>query len=230
VLSYPIPPQSDDLTDGEPLASFTLAQAVHASARFPYISPAETIERAGVTWGHLVDGGYFENSGAVTAKEILDEVAAGQVRTDAPAAPVATANSAALCVPPQKSTARVIIIRYCEKRQHVARWATELTAPPAAFFAARDARGRLAVNTLKRAFADERTDEKNADSGSADGIAANCPEAGDVAEFCLEPGDPPLPLGWMLSDSAQAQIDEQAKLAIARVGCQVSAWLHPNAP
>ena len=206
VLSFPLPPQSEDLTDGDPLAFFTLAQAVHASARFPYISPALSVVRGGVTWGHLVDGGYFENSGAVTAKEILDEVATGKLQPEASTTEASIQNGVP-CTPPRASTARVIIIRYCEPRQPVARWATELTAPPTAFFAARDARGRLAVNSLKRSFNDQ---------------------AEQVAEFCLKPGNPPLPLGWMLSDSAQAQIDEQARSAIVRLGPQVARWLEPN--
>lgn len=54
-----------------------LGTAVHNSARFTYVSPAGTvsvwndIEKREMTWGHLVDGGYFENSGATTAFELL---------------------------------------------------------------------------------------------------------------------------------------------------------------
>ncbi|HEX7081521.1 MAG TPA: hypothetical protein VF329_10940 [Gammaproteobacteria bacterium] len=67
-----------------------LSTAVHNSARFTYVSPAGTVRRRdravdvdGRTeseWIRLVDGGYFENSGAVTAAEILDSV-----RDDKPA-------------------------------------------------------------------------------------------------------------------------------------------------
>lgn len=41
------------------------------SARFPYVSPAGTLVREGAAVGHLVDGGYFENFGAVTALQAL---------------------------------------------------------------------------------------------------------------------------------------------------------------
>jgi hypothetical protein len=55
--------------------SIALSTAVHNSARFTYVSPAGKIlvgnQQQTVTWGHLVDGGYFENSGATTALEIL---------------------------------------------------------------------------------------------------------------------------------------------------------------
>lgn len=49
-----------------------LSSAVHNSARFTYVSPAGTVRpKHEEVWGHLVDGGYFENSGATTAYEIL---------------------------------------------------------------------------------------------------------------------------------------------------------------
>ena len=53
-------------------AELALSSAVHNSARFTYISPAGTLRPPqGEVWGHLVDGGYFENSGATAAYEIL---------------------------------------------------------------------------------------------------------------------------------------------------------------
>jgi hypothetical protein len=163
VLSYPRPDSFCDTVDGDTLASFSLSAAVHASARFPYISPVDTIPAGGSVWGHLGDGGYFENSGAATAMDIL----------------------AAINRP---EAARVLIIRYCdvqaENNPAADRWATEITSPPLALFRARDARGELALASLKAAWP-------------------------GFAEFCLKPADPPLPLGWMLSASARAEINKQ---------------------
>ena len=52
-----------------------LSTAVHNSARFSYVSPAGTVEDAQNTiWGHLVDGGYFENSGTTTLLEIYNAI------------------------------------------------------------------------------------------------------------------------------------------------------------
>lgn len=50
--------------------------AIHGSARFTYVSPAGTIrdDDKKEIWGHIVDGGYFENSGAATASEVMDVV------------------------------------------------------------------------------------------------------------------------------------------------------------
>ena len=44
-----------------------LSTAIHNSARFTYVSPAGTLE-GGL---HVVDGGYFDNSGAITAVELI---------------------------------------------------------------------------------------------------------------------------------------------------------------
>jgi hypothetical protein len=46
--------------------------AIHNGARFPLISPAGGIHDArGALWGHIVDGGYVDNSGAVAGEELL---------------------------------------------------------------------------------------------------------------------------------------------------------------
>lgn len=44
-----------------------LSTAIHNSARFAYVSPAGTLEGS----LHVVDGGYFDNSGAITAMELV---------------------------------------------------------------------------------------------------------------------------------------------------------------
>jgi hypothetical protein len=62
-----------EMTGGEPRVS----AAVHLSARFTYVSPAGLIRPYGKprgAWRHIVDGGYFENSGCTTASEILELV------------------------------------------------------------------------------------------------------------------------------------------------------------
>lgn len=52
--------------------SVRLSTAVHNSARFTYFSPAGTLRNpAGRRIGHIVDGGYFDNSGAVLAGELI---------------------------------------------------------------------------------------------------------------------------------------------------------------
>lgn len=56
--------------------SVRLSTAAHMSARFTYVSPAGTLMRDGRAHARVVDGGYFENSGATTTLEILKTVGA----------------------------------------------------------------------------------------------------------------------------------------------------------
>jgi len=65
--------------------SMPLSTAAHISARFTYVSPAGSLQRDGKTYGRVVDGGYFENSGATTTLAILqtiDELAESDPRWD----------------------------------------------------------------------------------------------------------------------------------------------------
>jgi hypothetical protein len=56
-------------------AAQSVAGLVHHSARFPALSPGGTIERVGPSAGpalRLVDGGYFDNSGAQTVADLVE--------------------------------------------------------------------------------------------------------------------------------------------------------------
>lgn len=71
---------SEDFIDVEDANAFfaprslSLATAAHMSARFTYVSPAGSLVRDGRVYGRVVDGGYFENSGATATREILETI------------------------------------------------------------------------------------------------------------------------------------------------------------
>ena len=81
-INYPLAsafPQGDaSFADTLPVGSVVgsampLSTAALLSARFTYVSPAgliDTRDTAGPRWKRLVDGGYFDNSGATTAQEL----------------------------------------------------------------------------------------------------------------------------------------------------------------
>lgn len=75
-----VPPEGVDFVDAEDAQRFfaprrlRLSTAVHMSARFTYVSPAGTLTRGETAHGRVVDGGYFENSGATTTLEILQTI------------------------------------------------------------------------------------------------------------------------------------------------------------
>jgi predicted acylesterase/phospholipase RssA len=126
-----------DLLGGD----LALSGAVHMSARFTYVSPAATIESRG-TVHRIVDGGYFENSGAATADDILEYLHSPQNPSRARLAP------------------HVILITHTEKPIPGGEALSEMLAPVRAIFAARVARGDQAVAEL-RGEADGRWTEFN---------------------------------------------------------------------
>lgn len=119
-----------------------VSTAIHNSARFTYVSPAGTLRRAatpprtgsrlgcraGERCEHVIDGGYFENSGATTAVDIASAVrdATGVL-------------------------AHVLVIRYREDRPAALaseRWLTESLSPVLGMLNTRGARGTFAVEQL----------------------------------------------------------------------------------
>ncbi len=85
-----------DLLDpslGLEVERLSLAQAVHNSARFPYISPADTVkfvqahkdaenDDVGPVWDRLGDGGYVDASATLTLSDLLrDWEASGKLRS-----------------------------------------------------------------------------------------------------------------------------------------------------
>jgi len=75
----------EDFVDVEDAHAFfapraiALSTAAHMSARFTYVSPAGSLQRDGKTYGRVVDGGYFENSGATTTLAVLQKIKQLQV-------------------------------------------------------------------------------------------------------------------------------------------------------
>jgi hypothetical protein len=76
---YPWPLSDVSVEEADPIdfhkltgRDVSVATAVHNTARFPYISAAGRLRASnGENLGHLVDGGYFENTGADTLIDLL---------------------------------------------------------------------------------------------------------------------------------------------------------------
>lgn len=143
-----------------------LSSAVHNSARFTFVSPAGHLDRGdSLERGRVVDGGYFENSGLVTLREVY-----GRIKQKFPSAWVVAVY---LCNDPvscrddtdtadhtdgsgqaqaQSQTAvRDALAKSVDdslSRTHNS-WANELLAPVRAVLDARDARGDLALAQMR---------------------------------------------------------------------------------
>lgn len=196
-----------------------LSEAVLDSARFTYVSPAGTLEAvppAGVTPPvparlQLVDGGYFENSGAVTLGEVmhrLRELAKARgtelrfivlhISNDPEMADFVDRHDPAHPMP--------LYTTACPGDQVAGGKGSapsgEATAPLHALLDTRTARGEFARAHL------------------LEGLHMNAaePARGDMLwHFRLCPGDYPIPLGWTIStpvfDEMQRQLEHNYPLA-----------------
>jgi hypothetical protein len=164
-----------------------LSTAAHGSARFTYVSPAGRFpDRT-----HIVDGGYFENSGATTALEILRSVGGHIARenirdvrpyiimiSNDPLSAPSGGRDLQLDTPATK----------LEQGKHQSKeFLGDLLAPVQALMNTRGAHDSYAQLALREAQ-----------------------DYQDVAYFGLSPSSIPLPLGWMLSGTSAQEMDGQA--------------------
>jgi hypothetical protein len=194
-----------------------LSEVVLNSARFTYLSPAGSLQTATApnepapspAGFQLVDGGYFENSGTTTLREIirrLRTIAAQQgqplqiivlhISNDPSLHDFVDAHDPVQPVP-LYSAACARVPRPSERASY-----GEVTAPLVALLDTRDARGEYARAELLASLHIHTTD----------------PDGGDVLwHIRLCPGDYPLPLGWTISppvfDEMHHQLEQNYPLA-----------------
>jgi hypothetical protein len=161
-----------------------LSTAAHNSARFTGVSPPGTLRTPdGELYGRLVDGGYFENFGAVTAGEILTTVrqAAAERKLEVLPLVIQISSDPALDKDLNKAPdADPLKFMY------------EIGGPVKTFFSTRNARGVLAAVEL------QALTEQN--HGGTRGRFFHF-------RMCKEKDGMNPPLGWMLSDYARRTIN-----------------------
>jgi hypothetical protein len=162
--------------------------AAHLSARFTYVSPAGSLRKRGekAIAAHVVDGGYFENSGTATALDVLSALYSRGERLNLDFIVVYVNND-----PGEEETSTA-----APSRPAPLRWITEVMSPIEALFNTRVARGSYS-QSLTREF-----------------VEANAP-AGDKRRryfhFGLKQEKFAPPLGWFLSAKSRRSIDEQRR-------------------
>jgi len=188
VLWSPLDPTTSgpDLADLHTLlrSDVPVSAAVHNTARFPYISAAGRLRAAsGADRGHIVDGGYFENTGADTLRDVISVLQAA----------------------PSSRGIRfvVLVLRNTPLRERLpaeneAAWRPiqqlgEIFAPLRAVLRTREARGENAVRRLSLLVGGENVIE-----------IAVCPDPG-------QPERADAPLGWELSREMIGRLDGQLR-------------------
>ncbi|HTV85478.1 MAG TPA: hypothetical protein VME63_08730 [Dyella sp.] len=200
-----------------------LSEAVLNSARFTYFSPAGTLQTAAPAHAssaalpslQLVDGGYFENSGTTTLREIMRRLRAIAARQHQPLRFIVIhiSNDPSLHdfvdahdpdhPLPLYSAACPRVPSATERASY-----GDVLAPAIALLGTRDARGEFARAQLLASLH----------------LDAAEPNGGDVLwHMRLCPGHYPLPLGWTISppvfDEMQRQLEQNYPLPA------MAAWL-----
>ncbi len=166
-------------------ADVRMSTAVALSARFPLITPPGSVAvgSPGVkVKTRLVDGGYFENSGSATALDLYYELKK-------------VLDSSAVKKWLQVENIEIVPILIQIGTQLGSETSfmglNEFSSPLTAMLRTREARGRMAVEHIKREMGSVNSSQRF---------------SGQFREFKLNAADFFLPLGWYLSNSTQESI------------------------
>ena len=195
-------------------ASIRPSTAALNSARFTYVSPAGTVGEK----GRIVDGGYFENFGAVTAGELLNAALSQLRKPDAVLRPIVIviSNDPKLNKADFPTTSEIGALPYAGsaplKKES---WAGEILSPIRALLATRDARGILAVHDLAGIATVDKS--ATAPQGAVEGKFFHfrlCPDNAGAK-------DPAL--GWVLSRESEELMRSQLYTNACRNDTQLGA-------
>ena len=217
VFGLPAGSAVDPSTDHQPLAGVLLQ-----SARFPVVSPAGSVvdvhDPAHPLVTRLIDGGYFDNSGIVTALELIDGMRVVPdsppivliVISDATYDDCAREDGTTYCrsptVPPERTAVRGPVAGTA--------WLNEPLPILTGLFDVRDSHVLEAMARALRTTQVAVLDRSLAVSGET-----NAQRAAEVA----------APLGWALSRSVTDMLDKQSAWVAGRMPLQRPDW-HPPTP
>jgi hypothetical protein len=172
-----------------------LSTAVLLSARFTYVSPAglmgSVAADGSVQWQRIVDGGYFDYSGSVTAQELAYAVRSEYVRHVAGDRKPRPMRLIILHIDNDPQNPRASMVdwnRFAGGRV----WLGEALSPVRSLLNTRPARARQATQFLALS--------------NDDGVSSS------FIDIMVWRGDTDLPLGWSLSSEARAEMDRQLQL------------------
>ena len=168
-----------------------LSTAVHNSSRFSYVSPAGKVS-SGL---HIVDGGYFENSGTTAAAELVQAIEEFGKKNGRPLTPVVIYLQSSPQGPEGAGTRGrsdiAAMMEYMGKAKQL--YLSETLMPVRAIFNAGLGRGSFAVNWLQLDLKLNEAYPKRFFSFSV---------VGQPNEF---------PLGWTLSEGTWVKMDRQVE-------------------
>jgi hypothetical protein len=174
-----------------------LATAALNSARFTYVSPAgRLVDADGNDRGHVLDGGYFENYGAVTTRQLLTRVARAAEGLQRRIKPIVIQIVSDPGLLPSDYPVAHDGFHPMEAEPHF--FANEIAGPVLGLLHTRGARGVLANKTVAALV-----HAINADAAKTPYL-----EKAVFAHFelCPEDENEPPPLGWAMSKQTRERI------------------------
>lgn len=161
------------------------------SARFTYVSPAGTISGCGGDGTHVLDGGYFENYGAVSLLQAIRRFTELAKHQGIKIRPIIIQIS---------NDTGFGLETYSDDRPRAEggpqKWANEALAPIFGLLGARTARGILAAKELRQWLV-------------AHNQGAERDQKGIYVHFRLYDEGVSIALGWLLSNAAEEEIERQ---------------------
>lgn len=218
-------------------ADLPASTAAHNSARFTYVSPAGELVRrepeaeSEERFGLLLDGGYFENYGAITALQITRHALAALDPEPVRPVIVLISSDPGLL---ERDRSRVHeredfcrgesdpFLRFDPgDRESDYLLPNEMIAPVAGVLAGREAHGTLALKELARSVCFEPDDDRRREEPDQGDVTVQAPAPIEPAAgpadttpvfahfvMCKLEGDTAPPLGWVLSASARTMIHD----------------------
>jgi hypothetical protein len=188
-----------------PQIDMPLSTTAHNSARFTYVSPAGRFDEDG---SHVVDGGYFENSGAATGLDILRELEKelcrdknGSLGLVVPKIIMISNDPLGIASGSRKMSQTKGTLH--EAKQHrPGTFLVDTLAPLQTLFSTREARGSYAQREIT-------LEQQNVCDTVAHSLSVGRMDQKGVYFFSLAPATVPLPLGWMLSNGAAKAMQDE---------------------
>jgi hypothetical protein len=202
-----------------------LSTAAHNSARFTYVSPAGNLVPAaspGISYGFVVDGGYFENYGAQTAVELarkaIEAIGGAKIR------PVILQISS----DPTMVENKTLVRQRCAgnggesleppRSGRILSLFNELSAPLIGIMSVRGAHGFAAITSLARLCCEDSSAARRREQQARNSISDIRDEAASAAaqrvfvhlamcEAATEEHINP-PLGWVLSEATRKKFKD----------------------
>jgi hypothetical protein len=198
----------DELKKGSPLSRIRMSTAVGISARFPWVTPAATLEVHEPKLGkankiRVVDGGYADNSGVDTALDLIKSIQTLIDRKNEPST-ASVQPAAGSQTDYKKISLNLIILSTGDYPVRSSFYLGEFLEPIRALLATRTARANVAINRASRELQTINIKElKKANSTFT--LTVDRARLARVGNNYYE-----LPLGWVISGKTREIISKQS--------------------